>query len=189
MGGILAGEGMEMDSETQIEAGMDYDFCPECGAKESGYFCRKCGNLLRGEDMVLCPRCHRVVPDGDYCNQCGQGLGGLALHLRQLAMAGDAFWITTEADVSESNSDGGLWEPDETVDLADAELPDWLQELPAELAPDDVESRIYPALEPIKEVPSTRSSNTAFIAIIILAFVLLLGMVLLAIILASGSLG
>ena len=189
MGGILAREGIEMDSEIQSEAGLDYDFCPECGAKESGYFCRKCGNLLRGEEMVLCPRCHRIVPDGDYCNQCGQSLGGLALRLRQLAMAGDAFWITTEADVPEADSDGGLWEPDETVELADAELPDWLQELPVESAPDDVESRIYPALEPIEEEPRTRSNNTAFMASIVLAFVLLLGMVLLAIIVAMNSVG
>jgi hypothetical protein len=189
MNNSLAGEGIIMESETKIEMSLDYDFCPECGAKESGYFCRKCGSLLRGEEMILCPRCHRVVPEGDYCNQCGQSLGGLALRLRQLAMAGDAFWITTEADVPRADAEGGLWEPDETVELAEAELPDWLQELPAESAPADVESRIYPALEPIREEHSTRPSNTAFIAIIVLAFVLLLGMVLLAFIIALNNMG
>jgi len=72
-----------MDPEVQAEEGEESRFCPECGAEESGYFCRTCGTLLRGEEMVLCPRCHHVVPDGDFCNLCGQTLGGIALNLRQ----------------------------------------------------------------------------------------------------------
>ncbi|MEJ2212235.1 MAG: hypothetical protein P8129_24865, partial [Anaerolineae bacterium] len=80
-----------MEPEAEFETDEEIMFCPECGAEESGYFCRSCGTLLRGEDRILCPRCHEVVPNGDYCNQCGQTLTGFALHLRQLALAGDDF--------------------------------------------------------------------------------------------------
>ena len=99
MGRILLLEGMIMDPETEIEMEPEGEFCPECGAEESGYFCRSCGTLLRGQEDVLCPRCHQVVPAGDFCNRCGQNLGGIALNLRQLALAGDDFWVTAEAAV------------------------------------------------------------------------------------------
>jgi hypothetical protein len=170
-----------MDPEIQVDSDTENGFCPECGSDETGYFCRNCGALLRGEDMVLCPRCHQIVPDGEYCNQCGQGLGALALQLRQLALAGDTFWVTAPAGGSPAQPDTTLFEPDESVELAEAELPDWLQELPTESAPPDVESRIYPSLRPIRAEPVRHAQQGRFLtALVLLAGLVLLGLVILA---------
>lgn len=163
-----------MDLEDQVGMNADNGYCPECGSKESGYFCRNCGALLRGGDMVLCPRCHQVVPDGEYCNQCGQSLGGIALRLKQLALAGDDFWVTASAAQAPASVESSLFEPDESVQLADAELPDWLQELPVETAPSDVEERIYPSLMPIQEQERGAGQQGRFLVIVILLTGLLL---------------
>jgi hypothetical protein len=180
MGEILLLEGMLMDPETQGEMRPQSGFCPECGTEESGYFCRSCGILLRGQDDVLCPRCHQVVPSGDFCNQCGQNLGGIALNLRQLALAGDDFWVTAAPAAPSPPSEsevGGIWEPDPSVFLADAELPEWLQELPAQSAPDAVKEHVYPSLRPI-EVERERSGQGRLFSVVIL----LLGLLLLALV-------
>ena len=191
MGGILPLEGMIMDPETQIEVEPEGEFCPECGAEESGYFCRSCGTLLRGQDDVLCPRCHQVVPNGDYCNRCGQNLGGIALKLRQLALAGDDFWVTTAAAVPAAppgDADADLLEPDESVVLADADLPDWLQELPTESAPAEVQARVYPSLEPIEGEREFSRQGGLFTALILLLGLLLLGLVVMVVyLLVSGA--
>jgi hypothetical protein len=100
MTAILIQRGTDMEQETKGEMGPEQHFCPECGMEEPGHFCRNCGTLLRGEDLVLCPRCHHIVPGGDFCNRCGQHLGGIALNLRQLALAGDDFWVTAATPAS-----------------------------------------------------------------------------------------
>jgi hypothetical protein len=136
-----------------------------------------------------------VVPGGQFCNQCGQSLRGIALELRQLAMAGDTFWMTSEADASRFKT--GLGEAaqaefpsslqmDELVRLDDAELPDWLQELASIPEPDASEARVYPSLEPIKKRRSLTGSGTLFAVLIVLMFVLMLGMVILTITIALG---
>ena len=53
-----------MMPEDEPETDGESISCPECGSKETGYFCRNCGRLLQGEDKVLCPRCHGIVPAG-----------------------------------------------------------------------------------------------------------------------------
>ncbi|MGD2205729.1 MAG: zinc ribbon domain-containing protein [Anaerolineae bacterium] len=170
-----------MEHEARPETNAESRFCPECGSEEEGFFCRNCGALLHGEEMVLCPRCHQVVPEGEFCNQCGQSLSGLALHLRQLAMAGDAFWVTSEATTPSPDAEKVSLEPDKSVELAQPELPDWLEELPTQSAPDEVQSRIYPALQPIEERRGT-TQNTSFLVIIILfMLVLMLGLMFLVI--------
>jgi hypothetical protein len=178
-----------MGPDAELETSPQAQECPECGSQETGFFCRNCGHLLRGEEMVLCPRCHQVVPSGDYCNQCGQGLGAIALHLHQLAMAGDTFWVTSASGESSSSEELALLEPDETLDLADAEPPDWLQELSTEAAPPEIGPRIYPALQPI-EIESTGSRrNLFFTVIILLMFLVLVGMVVVALLVLLGGLG
>jgi len=166
------------------EAGFERDegimFCPECGAEESGYFCRSCGALLRGEDRVLCPRCHEVVPDGDYCNQCGQTLSGIALHLRQLALAGDDFWVTSPASPAETAAaeiDSSFFFEDESLELEEAELPDWLHELPVASAPDQVRERVYPALRPMQERQAGARQGNFVMYLILLMGLLLVGLV------------
>jgi len=156
--------------------------CPECGTEESGFFCRNCGALLRGEDYIFCPRCHQIVPPGEFCNRCGQSLGGIALRLQQLALAGDEFWVTVSQSPTPPPAEPvAAWEPDETVQLADADLPDWLHEISPESAPPpDVESRIYPALQPIKEEQAGSGRNFVMI-LVLLMFVLMLGIAFLAI--------
>jgi hypothetical protein len=178
-----------MESEIQEETNEENRFCPKCGFEETGYFCRDCGELLRGEGMVLCPRCHQIVPDGDFCSQCGQSLGGLALSLRQLAMAGDTFWVTGEAAAPVTEPEPTLFEPepllfepDESVELANGELPDWLQELPTETAPIEVQEHIYPSLRPIEGERSPSRRNTAFSTLIILMAMLMLGLMALTVI-------
>jgi hypothetical protein len=133
--------------------------------------------LIRGEEKVLCPRCQQVVPDGSFCNQCGQGLAGIALNLQQLAMAGEDFWVTTRIDKASAAPSGvdepPSWEPDRSVALADAELPDWLQELPTETAPVEVQARIYPALQPILEGAGSQSRRFLILVILLLGLMLL----------------
>ena len=177
-----------MGLDAEVETSPQAQQCPECGSEESGFFCRSCGQLLRGEEMVLCPRCHQVVPDGDYCNQCGQGLGAIALQLQQLAKAGDTFWVTSGGSETSSLEESVLLEPDETLDLADAEPPDWLQEIPAGSAPPEIEPRIYPALEPIEQAPTGSRRNLFFTVVILLMFLLLVGMVVVALYVLLGGL-
>jgi hypothetical protein len=119
-----------METQAQDHTNAEDRHCPECGYEEAGHFCRNCGTLLHGDGLVLCPRCRQVVPDGDFCNQCGQGLTGLALGLRQLALAGDAFWVAEDTAMLPSSVEPSLLPPDASVELADAQLPDWLQEVP-----------------------------------------------------------
>jgi hypothetical protein len=140
---------MTMEPEVEAEIDQESRICPECGAEESGYFCRSCGALLRGDDRVLCPRCRQVIPAGDFCNQCGQGLGGVALSLRQLAMAGDTFWVTDEVPEPVSNLEPSVFSSGISMELAQAELPDWLHELPVDSVPNEGQPHIYPSLEPI----------------------------------------
>ena len=183
-------------------------YCPECGSQENGYFCRNCGALLTGEDNVLCPRCHHIVPDGKFCNQCGQGLSGIGLRLRQLALAGDTFWVASggptlaaptpapAGSVQSAQTDLPDWlrdastppsatapvlEPDESVQLAQADLPDWLSEIPAPLAPAKAEPRIYPALKPIEPESGQASQRNFLVIIILLMLVMLAGLVFIAI--------
>lgn len=177
-----------MGPDAEVETSSQAQECPECGSEESGFFCRNCGHLLRGEEMVLCPRCHQVVPNGEYCNQCGQGLGAIALQLQQLAMAGDTFWVTSGDGEISSFEEPILLEPDETLDLADAEAPDWLQELPAEAAPPEIVPRIYPALKPIESEPTGSRRNLFFTVVILLMFLVLVGMVVVALFVLLGGL-
>ncbi|MGD8902713.1 MAG: hypothetical protein PVI67_04035 [Anaerolineae bacterium] len=152
-------------------------FCPECGADEAGYFCRNCGTLIRGEEMVLCPRCRQIVPHGEFCNQCGQKLGVMALDLHQLALAGDDFWVSDGVLELPEETDTGLLEPDDSVVLAEAELPDWLKELPTESVAAETKPHVYPSLRPIEEVeqPAPRGRFLTpvflFLALLLLALV------------------
>ncbi len=171
-------------------------YCPECGSQESGYFCRNCGALLTGEENVLCPRCHHIVPDGKFCNQCGQGLSGIGLHLRQLALAGDTFWVASgepaAAVPAPMPGEAPVLEPDESVQLAQADLPDWLREIPAlplAAAPARSEGHVYPALKPIEAAPVQRSQRSFLVAVLLLMMVMLLGIVFMAILVALRSLG
>jgi hypothetical protein len=179
-----------MDPETEPSSS---GFCPECGAEERGFFCRQCGTLLRGEEMVLCPRCHHVVPKGEFCNQCGQGLGSIALSLRQLSLAGDEFWVSGAASVPAAAAPGqaelSSLQPDDSVILADGELPDWLQELPAKSAPAEVQAHIYPSLQPIEEESQPQPRGRFLTAVILLLGLLLLSLVFLVIYLLVGGAG
>ncbi len=158
---------------------MDSDgtFCPECGADEAGYFCRNCGSLLRGEGMVLCPRCRHIVPHGDFCNQCGQKLGAIALDLHQLAIAGNDFWVSASPLEPLEETESTALEPDQSVVLVEAELPDWLKELPDDPMPAEAKPHIYPSLRPIEEVeqPVVRGRFITpvflFLALLLLALV------------------
>jgi hypothetical protein len=172
---------MNMEAQARDELNADDRRCPQCGSEETGYFCRNCGGLLHGDDdLVLCPRCRQVVPEGEFCNQCGQSLGGLALSLRQLALAGDAFWVTGEAALPPDRPEPSLLALDESVEMAPAELPDWLQELPAESAPPEVQSHIYPALRPIQTERAPGQQRRFLIVVILLMGLLLLSVVLMA---------
>jgi len=180
-----------MEPEAQTGMGSRSGFCPECGAEERGFFCRQCGTLLRGEEMVLCPRCHHVVPKGEFCNQCGQGLGS-ALSLRQLALAGDEFWVTAAASGPTAASPGraelSSLQPDDSVALAEGEVPDWLQELPAKSAPAEVQAHIYPSLRPIEEESQPVARGRFLTAVILLLGLLLLSLVFLVVyLLVSGA--
>ena len=172
---------MEPGSEPEVTG--EGPFCPECGAEEHGYFCRQCGALLRGEEMVLCPRCHQIVPDGEFCNQCGQALSGIALHLRQLALAGGDFWVTASSAVATEPGEDGpepeldLLEPDEDMVLEEAELPDWLQQLPTASASDEVKERVYPSLQPIAEEPRNGGQSRFIILVVVLMGLVLIGLI------------
>lgn len=156
-------------------------FCPECGMDESGYFCRNCGTLLRGEEMVLCPRCRQIVPHGEFCNQCGQSLGAIALDLQQLALAGADFWVSTASfePPSEAPDDveSTLLEPDESVVLAEAELPIWLKELPVDSAPAESKAHIYPSLRPIEEAEQPPRQGRFFTPVFVFLALLLFALV------------
>ena len=185
-----------MESDVQDELNQEGSFCPECGMDESGFFCRNCGTLLRGEEMVLCPRCRQIVPHGEFCNQCGQGLEAIALDLQQLAMAGQDFWISAGSFEQPSEPPDSTEpvhpEPDESVILAEAEVPDWLKELPAESAPDEVKAHIYPSLKPIiEEEPEEQPARQGrfLTPVFILLALLLLGLVAVVVfLLLSGAL-
>jgi hypothetical protein len=180
-------EGMNMEAQARDVMNADDLHCPECGFEEMGYFCRNCGGLLHGDDLVLCPRCRQVVPGGEYCNQCGQALGGLALTLPQLALAGDAFWVTEETALSPGSPEPSLLTPDESVELAHAELPDWLQELPAESVPPEVQQHIYPALRPMQIERAASQQRRFLIVVILLTGLLLLSIVFMALYVLLGG--
>lgn len=164
-------------------------FCPECGADETGYFCRNCGALLRGEGMVLCPRCRQIVPYGEFCNQCGQRLGAIALDLHQLAIAGDDFWVAEGALEPAEDTESGPLEPDESIVLAEAELPDWLRELPADPAPIETKPHVYPSLRPMEEEEQPRGRGRFLTPVFVLLALLLLALVLVVVfLLLSGTL-
>lgn len=170
-----------MEPETQVEMSPEGHFCPECGMEETGHFCRNCGALLRGEDLVLCPRCHHIVPGGGFCNRCGQHLGGIALNLKQLALAGDDFWVTAATPASPAMPAGpaesSLVEPDASVVLADAELPDWLKELPVDSALAEVQAHVYPSLTPIQEGKRRTYRGTVLTLALLVLVLLLLSLV------------
>jgi hypothetical protein len=172
-----------MEPDNRVEMSRENRFCSECGSEESGYFCRACGTLLRGEEMILCPRCHQIVPDGKFCNQCGQRLFGIALHLRQLAQAGDEFWMTSatpKATISETLApEPDLVAFDESLIMSDTEVPDWLEELSSPLVRAD--SRIHPMLKPIEKERGVRLRSTVFTAAILLMFSLMVGLAFLAV--------
>jgi hypothetical protein len=175
------------DAHADADASQDVFVCTECGASETGFFCRQCGTLLRGEELVLCPRCHRVVPAGDYCNQCGQSLTGIALNLSQLALAGDDFMITSaatppspapaRAPVPAASLDTFSFAPDESIKLEDPELPDWLEELPKTRAPREVRERIYPTLRPVESGDAAGGQGRYLVAVVILLTLTLVGIV------------
>jgi len=182
-----------MEPERGDEMNPEGSFCPECGVDESGYFCRNCGTLLRGEEMVLCPRCRQVVPHGEYCNQCGQALGAIALDLHQLALAGDDFWVAGGAleDPAElaEGVEPALPEEDELVALAEADLPDWLKELPTDSAPAEVKAHIYPSLTPIEAPEPPAKQGRFLLPVFLLLALFLLGLVLVVVfLLLSGGL-
>lgn len=177
----MISEGMNMEAQARDEMNTDDRQCPHCGFEETGYFCRNCGELLHGDDdLVLCPRCRQVVPEGEFCNQCGQFLGGLALSLRQLALAGDAFWVTGETALPPGSPESSLLALDESVEVAPGELPDWLQELPGESVPPEVQQHIYPALRPIETEKSPRQQRRFLIVVILLMGLMLLSVVFMA---------
>lgn len=167
-----------MNPGDEPETGAHSISCPECGAEETGYFCRNCGTLLQGEDRVLCPRCHGIVPTADFCPRCGQGLKGMALNLRQLALAGVDFWVASSEALPAAEPPGeAVWEMGEATTLAAPELPDWLRELPRERAPAEVQERIYPALQPLEAQPPARHQSRFLILVILLMAALLIGLV------------
>ena len=189
----LRGESAIMEPELRDEMDPEGSFCPECGGDESGYFCRNCGTLLRGEEMVLCPRCRQVVPHGEFCNQCGQGLDAIALDLQQLAVAGQDFWVAAgtfeqPSELPEDTEPAQL-EPDVSVVLAEAEVPDWLKELPTDTAPDEVKAHIYPSLRPIEEPEPPARQGRFMTPVFVLLALLLLGLVAVVVfLLVSGAL-
>lgn len=182
-----------MEPELRDEMDTESTFCPECGVDESGYFCRNCGTLLRGEGMVLCPRCRQIVPHGEFCNQCGQGLETIALDLQQLALAGQDFWVSAGTLEQASDLPDVMElthvEPDESVVLAEAEVPDWLRELPTDSAPAEVKAHIYPSLRPIEESAEPVRQGRLLTPVFVLLALFLLGLVfVVAYLLLSGTL-
>jgi hypothetical protein len=178
---------MEPESPTVTEDHVR--FCPECGIEEPGFFCRKCGTLLRGESSVLCPRCRHIVENGTFCNQCGQELAGLALSLKQLDMAGDDFWVTGASSAPDAELEPAIAPLEEAVVLAEAELPDWLRQFPNEVPSQETKVHIVPSLEPLgAKKPGNTRGRFLTVAIVLMGF-LLLGMmffVIIALIQAGG---
>ena len=169
-----------MDPEVETETNQQDHFCPECGSKETGYFCRSCGALLRGDTRVLCPRCRQVVPAGDFCNQCGQGLGGVALTLGQLAMAGEPFWVSDE--VPASVLEPSVLPTDRSMDLAQGEVPDWLHDLSVDSMPLEGQPHVYPSLEPIGQGSQGGGRGQFVIVAVLLMGLLLLAMMILVLV-------
>ena len=172
-----------MDDRVQAEPNADGQVCPQCGVVESGFFCRNCGALLHGEDYVLCPRCHQIVPDGEYCNQCGQGLAGMALSLALLSAAGDSFWVTSEPDSPLASLEETELQPDDWAALSAAELPDWLPEAPSAKPPATREPRIYPSLEPVADEGAELSSSKGFPFVAVVSALLILMAIMILVIL------
>jgi hypothetical protein len=160
--------------------------CPDCGFEEEGYFCRQCGSLIHGGGQILCPRCHQVVPSGEFCNQCGQLLRGIALRLRQLALAGEEFWVTSEVMAIEESL-AGRDEEDDTLELAQGDFPDWLQEIPVRSVEGRGMPRIHPSLEPIATGSWSLWSSRALILVAILMFILMVGLAFLALAVLRGG--
>jgi len=183
-----------MDLETETQAIGDH-FCPNCGAEEDGFFCRNCGALLRGEDMVLCPRCHQIVPGDRFCNQCGQELVGIALSLKQLALAGDTFWVmegtATPAADSEIESEIQIEDLEPVAGLEDGlekgTIPDWLRELTTAPLPAEVEARVYPSLEPVEQAAAAKTTRFLAVAILLLGTLFLGLLVTAAVLLLHGG--
>jgi hypothetical protein len=168
-----------MEPEAGLEENAGTTHCPECGAEESGYFCRNCGALLRGADLVLCPRCHQIVPDGQYCNQCGQSLSGAALPLRQLAPGGGVFQVPSPVIPGEPSPAESQPDPSAEEDfppLEEAERADRLQETPAPAAPDQAPVRVYPALQPVPSRQAGKTWSRCLVWIILLMSVILLAL-------------
>jgi len=121
------------------------------------------------------------VPHGDFCNQCGQGLGAIALDLQQLALAGHDFWVSAgtfeEGPGAADGEEAAQLEPDESVILAEAEVPDWLKELPADAASAEVKAHIYPSLRPIEEREEPARQGRFLTPVFVLLALLLLGLV------------
>jgi hypothetical protein len=115
-----------------------------------------------------------VVPASEYCGQCGQSLSGIALQLRQLAQAGDAFWVTSEVAEADHSAETSLPRREEPVRLAAADLPDWVHELSTDSARREDGERIYPALRPIDEWSQSSSQRGRFLTVVILLTGLLL---------------
>jgi hypothetical protein len=102
----------------------------------------------------------------------------MALDLHQLALAGDEFWVSDGALELPEETENGSLEPDESVVLAEAELPDWLKQLPTEPVAAETKPYVYPSLTPIEEVappvPRGRFLTPVFLflALLLLALVL-----------------
>jgi hypothetical protein len=118
-------------------------------------------------------------------------LGAIALDLHQLALAGDVFWISDGAvELPEETEETGLLEPDDSVVLVEAELPDWLKKLPTEPVAAETKPHVYPSLRPIEEeveqpVPRGRFLTPVFLFLALLLLALVLVVVFL---LVSGAL-
>ncbi|MEJ2212236.1 MAG: hypothetical protein P8129_24870, partial [Anaerolineae bacterium] len=82
---------------------------------------------------------------------------------------------TTEPAAAEIDSD--FFFEDESMELEEAELPDWLHELPVETAPAQVRERVYPALRPMQERQATGVQSNFVIYLILLMGLLLVGLV------------
>ena len=177
-----------MEPEVEAEIKPRDRFCPECGAEETGYFCRSCGALLRGDTRVLCPRCRQVVPAAQFCNQCGQGLGSVALTLGQLAKAGDTFWVTDAVPEPESGLEPSVLDPDELMELDRADFPDWLEDLSIDTGLNEGQPHIYPSLEPIRR-RRTSGGGGKFVglAVLLMGLLLFAMMFLVLIFLARGG--
>ena len=103
------------------------------------------------------------------------------MNLRQLALAGDDFWVTAGTPASPAVPSGGAElspvEPDASVVLADAELPDWLKELPVDSAPAEVQAHVYPSLTPIQEGKRRTYQGAALTLALVVLVLLLLSLV------------